>query len=112
MKYELRIDGEVLALARVDGATVDEVWVNPAFRRQGLGRRLMKWVCNDADAAGATLRLFPLGELGAMSTDQLYAWYARFGFVTETQDSYAWMMRRPRKIPQPVASLLLKSYTT
>ncbi len=94
--YSLHFDGTQVARIHVsaDNNEVCEVWTAPGFRREGLGRRMMKLVCNDADREHSTLRLMVAAGPEGMDNVQLRAWYTRFGFVLQSD---CWMIREPRK---------------
>jgi GNAT superfamily N-acetyltransferase len=93
--YAIHFDGHCVARANIMLATNElvELWVDQSFRREGLGRRLLKLVCNEADREGVVLKLMAAGSEGAMSTKQLEAWYGRFGFVSNPS---CMMVRKPR----------------
>ena len=62
-------------------ANIEEVYVQPAHRRRGIGGRLLSRVTADADREGVTLYLDIVPGDG-MDADQLRAWYGRHGFVS------------------------------
>lgn len=103
--YSINLDFRVAAMAQISQQTLEltSLQVEPAFRRQGLGRRLMKLVCDDADREGVELCLMAAGSSDALSTVQLEAWYRRFGFVGPNDRQM--MVRKPRvkKFLTPVA---------
>jgi GNAT superfamily N-acetyltransferase len=92
--YEFSFNHVCVARARVDLTTHElaELWVCPDHRHRGLGRRMMKLVCDEADREGVQLKLMAAGS-EAMSTEQLETWYARFGFVRLPD---VFMYRKPR----------------
>ena len=71
-----------------DVVEVSEVFVPEWHRRKGIASRLLRQVCDDADAHGKVLMLMPDGD------DWLPAWYARFGFVA-IQNNPVLMARQP-----------------
>lgn len=94
--YEFHFSHVCVARARIDLSTheLSELWVGSDHRRRGLGRRMMKLVCDEADREGITLTLMAAGgEFNCMTTAQLEAWYARFGFARIPN---CWMTRQPR----------------
>ena len=72
------------------------LYVPSHHRKKGLARELMRQVCEEADATGIVLMLWPrqYGD-GEMETQNLIAWYRQFGFI-ETQPAPVLMMRQPR----------------
>lgn len=71
------------------------------LRNQGMGTRLMINVCDEADANGVTLILFPkpYGDVPSMSKYELEEWYAsKFGFHT-IQNNPIMMARMPFATP-------------
>ena len=71
-----------------DVIEVSEVFVPEWHRRKGVASRLMRQVCDDADAHAKVLMLMPDGD------DWLPAWYAQFGFVA-IQNNPVLMARQP-----------------
>jgi GNAT superfamily N-acetyltransferase len=61
-------------------AVIEEVYVQHAHRRRGIGGRLLTRVTADADREGVTLYLDIVPGDG-MDADQLRAWYGRHGFL-------------------------------
>ena len=61
---------------------IEEIFVKPAYRRQGLGNQMLSAICAEADREMVALSLAvgPFGESGPNSRT-LTAWYKRFGFV-------------------------------
>jgi GNAT superfamily N-acetyltransferase len=59
---------------------IDWVFVPPAFREYGLGRKLMRKVIADADALGIRVSLEARACAG-LSQAKLEAWYGSMGFV-------------------------------
>lgn len=94
--YEFSFNHACVARARIslDTYELSELWVDFNHRRRGLGRRMMKLVCDEADREGAVLKLMAAGDTSAMTTGQLEMWYARFGFVRQPD---VWMVRQPRQ---------------
>ncbi len=77
-------------------------------QQQGEATRLLHSVCEEADAAGVTLILWPRPYGGdvALSQGQLLDWYAKFGFY-QIQPEPPLMARMPWSTPQyltPTAS--------
>ncbi len=81
---------------RANVREVLRLYVPSHHRKKGLGRALLKQVCEEADKDGTVLMLWPrqYGD-GEMETAQLISWYKRFGFI-ETQSAPVLMMRQPR----------------
>lgn len=73
-------------------AELNRVNVPAKWRGQGIGRRLMQEVLDEADQLGVTLVL-DINPYGDMDYQALSAWYQRVGF-TEGADSRWW--RSPR----------------
>ena len=71
-----------------DVIEVSEVFVPEWHRRKGIASRLLRQVCDDADAHGKVLMLMPGGD------DWLTAWYSKFGFV-QIQNNPVLMARQP-----------------
>lgn len=94
-RYAITIDGTVVVSADINLKTYELVslFTHTDFRRRGLGRRMMKLVCDEADRSGIKLDLMAAGDPSAMTTKQLEAWYARFGFVLRPN---CMMVRQPR----------------
>tara|TARA_R110000823_G_C15937072_1_gene500045 strand:- start:2719 stop:3093 length:375 start_codon:yes stop_codon:yes gene_type:complete len=61
---------------------ITKVHTPAAEQGNGHATELLQQVCDEADAAGLTLVLWPrpYGDDIALSQAQLQAWYARFGF--------------------------------
>jgi GNAT superfamily N-acetyltransferase len=67
-------------------ATIKRIHVNTPARGKGVASVLLDAVCGDADSGDVNLRLEVAareGE-GGLDNDQLAAWYARHGFVADT----------------------------
>ena len=94
--YEFAFNHVCVARARVALSTYElsELWVDVNERRKGLGRRMMKLVCDEADRERVVLKLIA-ATCGGMTNEQLKAWYKRFGFEHDPL-SYPWMRRTPR----------------
>lgn len=69
-------------------AEINRINVPVKWRRNGVGRKLMKEVTDEADHLGVTLVLF-INPYGDMDYDALSAWYQRVGF-TEGDDARWW----------------------
>lgn len=74
---------------------LDNMKVPAAERGQGIGSDLLLRICDDADRAGVTLRLTVHEDREGPTTQQLVAWYFRFGF----QGSWLHMERKPNPLP-------------
>lgn len=73
------------------------VQTDPDCRRQGHATRLMRLVCEEADAAFTVLVLTPTPFYDApMSETDLAVFYRRFGFITIQTDPVVLMSRAPR----------------
>lgn len=96
--YEFHFNHVCVARARIDLVSYElsELWVDLHHRRRGLGRRMMKLVCDEADQECVVLKLMAAGGSEAMSTKELEAWYARFGFAYEPGMNNGFMVRFPR----------------
>lgn len=70
----------------LEGLIITRINVPVASRGQGVGRRLLKEICDDADASKETLYLDILASGGpsGLTMTQLKAWYKRYGFVKMT----------------------------
>ena len=68
---------------------VSNVHVDEWHRRKGIASRLLRQVCDDADAHGKVLMLMPDGD------DWLPEWYSKFGFV-RIQNNPVLMARQPK----------------
>ncbi|MFS0732330.1 GNAT family N-acetyltransferase [Microbacterium sp. 1P10UB] len=81
--------GEQLAYARAitDGATfawIADVFVDPAARGRGVGKRIMQGIIDDLE---------PLGlKRTALFTEDAHGLYAQFGFQ-KLDDADSWMLR-------------------
>jgi len=88
------------------GYWVDTVKVAHAYRRKGVGTRLMQNVCRWADEQNVQLRLiaFPMGQ-ESMQHARLIEWYReRFAFVRtamvgEAREKSDYLVREPRRGP-------------
>lgn len=61
---------------------VAKLYVAPDYRRQGYGKRLLRFVCEYADGNGYTLRLSVQPQADRpMSLGELRAFYQKFGFT-------------------------------
>lgn len=72
-------------------------WIAPNRRGRGHGASMMDQLTGLADRHNTVLQLIPIpyDAAQAMLTDQLYAWYGRWGFVTHpTRPGY--LIRSPR----------------
>jgi GNAT superfamily N-acetyltransferase len=87
-------------------ALVEEFFVDPEKRGRGVGTRLMKKTCRDADRENVTLYLKPMpyGEYDpeveeyhppTLTFKQLCAFYRTFGFRFLPKNSEV-MMRKPK----------------
>jgi ribosomal protein S18 acetylase RimI-like enzyme len=82
---ELKMDGSPTHIAVANlirhpgGLLITNVYVPPKFRGKGHGRALLKKVTDAADRDGKKLFLHA-SSAGAMSDDELEAWYERNGF--------------------------------
>jgi GNAT superfamily N-acetyltransferase len=74
-----------------DGWIVTWVFVPPSHRGVGLGREMMRELCEWADRESQTLSLGVCGD-GGLSNEELREWYRRCGFVGD--DNYLCMMER------------------
>lgn len=61
--------------------SLSRIVVPAAARDQGAGSQVMKALCAEADAAGATVALTPSVDFGATSVARLTRFYKGFGFV-------------------------------
>lgn len=86
-----------LSLFNEEGAPltyiITRINVPPSNRGQHVGSWLLREIVEEADAEGVTLVLEPIPS-GGLDHDQLVAWYKRYGFSEEDDES----MTRP---PQP-----------
>jgi ribosomal protein S18 acetylase RimI-like enzyme len=62
-------------------------------RGQGLGSKMLKEICADADKEGCSLGL-DVSPSDGLDYDQLVAWYKRYGFKSSQHGYY--MVRRPQ----------------
>jgi len=81
-----------------------EVWIHrvsvlPKHRRKGIGTRLLKECCADADKEGITLLLSvePDYSDNGMTFPQLVEWYEKHGFRS-VRKPYGIMRREPIKV--------------
>ena len=65
--------------AKFDGYMITRINVPHEFRGCGLGSRLLREICDAADAEGQTLWL-EIAPSGPLDYDALRAWYMRYGF--------------------------------
>lgn len=76
-------DAELNAIAQLcrhrDGLMLTNIHVPYQFRERGIGRRLLLQVLAAADECGKTIYLCASSS-GAMSDEELVAWYSRYGF--------------------------------
>lgn len=70
------------------------------FRGRGIGSRLLKRVCADADAEGIVLELF-VSPSDGLDEDELHAWYSRHGFVSDPEVGKFFMVRKPIQDSSP-----------
>lgn len=87
-----------------DEADVQTVFVRVGHRLRGHGRELMREILADADAEQKVLLLTSgIGREGALSTEELVAWYARLGFDVLAPDAGgATRMQRAPRVPAAV----------
>jgi GNAT superfamily N-acetyltransferase len=89
----------------ISSFSIDIVFVPSPFRKQGIGKALVKRVLAIADAAGkevfVTVR--PLGQSGEDIINGLIRFYQQFGFELTDRDPGLAHMRRPKKPPQAFA---------
>jgi GNAT superfamily N-acetyltransferase len=83
--YSCRLAPKNIARIKLERRSSDHYWIDwvfvpPAYRAYGLGRRLMEDVVADADHHGVRLSLEARACAG-LSQERLEAWYGRFGFV-------------------------------
>jgi predicted N-acetyltransferase YhbS len=64
------------------------------FRGRGIGSRLLRRACADADAEGIELELV-VSPSDGLDRDELYAWYSRHGFVSVPEVDKFFMVRKP-----------------
>lgn len=108
MKAYCYIDQSCIEIAQHEPtlATVVNFQVHPDQRGKGLGKRLMRKTCKDADREWVTLYLEPL-PFGAfdletkkfhppgLNYDELCAFYQKFGFRFRAGTFKHEMMRKP-----------------
>lgn len=79
---------------------VASICTHPAWRRQGLAKKLMQQLCDLADhrMVSVTLCVMPYDSTErCMNHEQLYAWYGSFGF--HQMDDEGMMRREPMRPP-------------
>jgi hypothetical protein len=99
----LLVDGVRVGSMRIGSGAKDAAWISTfevesRFRAQGVGSRLLRELCDMADAAGAAI------GLEAFSWGGLPEFYGRFGFSSEdgpSEDGYLEMTRPPGPAPDP-----------
>lgn len=83
--YSCKLAAKAIARIKLERRSGDHFWIDwvfvpPAYRADGLGRRLMDEVVADANLHGVRLSLEARACAG-LSQEGLEAWYGRFGFV-------------------------------
>lgn len=82
---------------RPTGLIITRINVPKEHRRQGIGTKLMKEICQEADDTGTILWLEVASyNDGGPNNDQLYDWYEKFGFKGA--------MSPLRRLPQKLAA--------
>ncbi len=91
----------------ISSFSIDIVFVPSRFRRQGIGKELVKRVLAIADAAGkeALLTVRPLGHSSEETVLRLIHFYQQFGFHVTDRDPGLAHMQRPAKPPRPFAEV-------
>ncbi len=89
----------------VSSMSIDIVFVPSRFRRQGIGKVLVKRVLAIADAAGKDvfITVRPLGQSSEDIISSLIRFYQDFGFELTDRDPGLAHMRRQAKPPQAFA---------
>jgi len=74
---------------------VEDVWVDPRHRGNGLASEMLQELTEWADRNGqrATLTIDPRGD--GLTADQLREWYGRYGFAARNSTSLR-MVREPQ----------------
>lgn len=89
-------------------AAVTELWVPEDDRGHGIGQRLMRATCRDADREHVTLTLEPIPfamwdpdddrvHLPTMTHAELCGWYRHFGFRMKPRPAFNLMQRTPKE---------------
>lgn len=75
------VDTWISSTSVPDMVILSRIVVPKTDRNNGLGTKVMEWICAAADAQGVTIALTPSTDFGGSSTDRLKSFYRRFGFV-------------------------------
>mgnify|MGYP000867960080 CR=1 FL=1 len=60
---------------------ISRIFVLKELRKQGLGTKILEFICNFADSNNKIILLSPSIDFGATSVNRLYSFYSRFGFI-------------------------------
>lgn len=85
--YLTHVKGDVWELS--------DIYTHISCRRLGVGERMLKAICAQADEQKVTLELVVCAGTG-VTDDVLHRWYARHGFVPDTTYQGAVLFRVPR----------------
>jgi GNAT superfamily N-acetyltransferase len=107
-KTRLAIDGIPVGRIRIGAGSPDAIWiftfsVDHPFQGHGVGSRLMREICDLADAAGAAIGLEAFARPDR-EDGGLPGFYGKFGFSAEfgpSEDGYLEMTRPPGPAPDP-----------
>lgn len=84
--------GEVALYQYATHAELVDLYVAPAYRGQGIGRRLLTRALKFAasQCLSVKLRVTPFAATTLMTTDALMSMYARYGFVKVAAEEMIW----------------------